>query len=32
MKILAIDVGTVTEDILLYDTEKEAANFSKTTL
>ena len=26
MKILAIDVGTGTEDILLYDSEKEIEN------
>ena len=29
MKILAIDVGTGTEDILLYDTEKEIENSLK---
>ena len=29
MKILAIDVGTGTEDILLYDTEKEIENSMK---
>ena len=29
MKILAIDVGTGTEDILLYDTEKEIENEPK---
>ena len=29
MKILAIDVGTGTEDILLYDSEKENNKRSK---
>ena len=29
MKILAIDVGTGTEDILLYDSEKEIENSMK---